>query len=87
MRSQAVSFRALATKPAAKKSAPAAKKTDALTQLPGVGPAMAKRLNEAGITSLNQLANPDEKDKKALESFSSMKSYSDWVSKAKELVK
>lgn len=56
-----------------------------LTKLTGVGPALAKRLNDAGITSLKQIANPSEGDKKALDSFSKIKGFDSWQSKAKEL--
>jgi len=44
------------TKKEAPKSAPKAKTTDELLQLSGVGPAMVKKLNAEGITSIEQIA-------------------------------
>ncbi|MDX1452716.1 MAG: hypothetical protein R3183_09180 [Oleiphilaceae bacterium] len=90
-----------AKKPAAAKKAPAAKKPTAakpatkptakasneLTKLAGVGPALAKRLNDAGITTLKQIANPSDSDKKALEAFSKTKGFATWQPKAQELSK
>jgi len=78
-----------AKKPAAKKAPakPAAKSAATLNALTGVGPAMVKRLNSAGITSLNQIANPSEADKKALAAFAKVKGYETWSEKAKAISK
>ncbi|MFV8572455.1 helix-hairpin-helix domain-containing protein [Marinobacter sp. SBS5] len=74
-------------KPAAKK--PAAKKpadkTD-LTLVKGIGPATAKKMKEAGITSIEQIANPSGDDKKKLEGFKSVKGFDSLSSEAKKLL-
>ena len=66
--------------PAAKAEAPAAAgDADDLTQINGVGPAAAKKLNEAGITTFAQLAAVDP------ETFEATKVKPEWVEQAKEL--
>ncbi|MBE9635805.1 50S ribosomal protein L21 [Salipiger mangrovisoli] len=52
---------------------------DDLTQITGVGPAAAKKLNEAGITTFAQLAAVDP------ESFDAVKVKPEWVEQAKTL--
>jgi len=78
-----------ATKTAAKKTqaakASTGSKANELTKLNGVGPALAKRLNDAGIKSLKQIANPSDADKKTLAEFGKVKGYTSWQDKAKEL--
>lgn len=80
-----VSGAAPAAKPAAKKAAPkAAAKAEApagddLTTITGVGPAAAKKLAEAGITTFAQLAAVD------VDSFDAVKVKADWVEQAKTL--
>ncbi|EBA08991.1 ribosomal protein L21 [Sagittula stellata E-37] len=59
-------------------AAPAAAGDD-LTQITGVGPAAAKKLNEAGITSYAQLAAVDP------ETFEATKVKPEWVEQAKTL--
>jgi large subunit ribosomal protein L21 len=72
---------AKAAKPAAKRAeAPKADAAaDDLTQLNGVGPAAAKKLNEAGITTFAQLAAVDP------ETFEATKVKPEWVEQAKTL--
>ena len=53
-------------KEAAPKAAAAPAANDDLTQLTGVGPALAKKLNEAGVTSFAQVAAWTEADMEAL---------------------
>lgn len=88
---------AKAEKPAAKaapkaKAAPAAKAAhDDLTQLNGVGPAYAKKLNEAGITSFAQVAAWKAADLDALDAdipgIKAKAESGDWVKQAKDLAK
>lgn len=72
-----------AAKPAAKKAAkaeaPAAAGGDDLTTITGVGPAAAKKLAEAGVTTFAQLAAID------VDSFDAVKVKADWVEQAKTL--
>jgi predicted flap endonuclease-1-like 5' DNA nuclease len=63
-----------------------AKKKDDLTQIKGVGPATAKKMQAKGITSINQIANPSADDQKKLEEFKKLKSFSSWQAEAKKLV-
>ena len=67
---------------AAKAEAPAAAAaSDDLTAITGVGPAAAKKLADAGITSYAQLAAVD------VETFDAVKVKPEWVEQAKELAK
>lgn len=83
---------AKAEKPAAK-AAPKAKAAgnDDLTQLTGVGPAFAKKLNEAGVTSFAQVAAWKDADLEALDAeiagIKAKAESGDWVKQAKELAK
>ncbi|WP_197919206.1 50S ribosomal protein L21 [Thiosulfatihalobacter marinus] len=67
-------------KKATKAEAPAAASDD-LTAITGVGPAAAKKLADAGITSYAQLAAVD------VETFDAVKVKPEWVEQAKELAK
>jgi large subunit ribosomal protein L21 len=66
---------------AAKAEAPAAASAADLTAITGVGPAAAKKLADAGITSFAQLAAVD------VESFDAVKVKPEWVAQAAELAK
>lgn len=76
-----------AEKPAAK-AAPAAAGADDLKQLSGVGPALEKKLHEAGVTSFAQIAAWTEAD---VEEFGEKLSFKGrieregWIEQAKEL--
>lgn len=74
---------AKAAEPAAKAEAkPAAPSGDDLTQLTGVGPAAAAKLNDAGITTFAQLgAMTDD----AIAAVETIKIKPEWVEQAKEL--
>jgi large subunit ribosomal protein L21 len=73
--------KAAAPKAAPKAEAPAAAaEGDDLTKINGVGPAAAKKLVEAGITTFAQLAAVDA------ETFEGTKVKPEWVEQAKELV-
>ncbi|MFY0311086.1 50S ribosomal protein L21 [Leisingera sp. D0M16] len=72
---------------AAAKAAPAAEAAagaDDLTKLTGVGPAAAKKLAEAGLTSFAQIAALSEDDIAGIEAI---KVKPEWVEQAKELAK
>ena len=81
--------KAPAKKPAAKK-APAAKtpkpvdKSD-LTLVKGIGPATAKKMKEAGITSIDQIANPSAADQEKLNGFSNIKGFDQLTVEAKKI--
>ncbi|MEX2473813.1 helix-hairpin-helix domain-containing protein [Marinobacter sp.] len=79
-----------ATKPAArktpaKKAAKPANKND-LTRVKGIGPAIAAKMQEAGITSVDQIANPSAADKEKLQAFSSIKGFSTLTDEAKKVL-
>jgi predicted flap endonuclease-1-like 5' DNA nuclease len=90
-----------ATKAAAKKpSAPAAKKATAkkpaaaakpadtsdLTRVKGIGPATAKKMKDAGITDISQIANPSAEDQAKLAAFSSVKGFNTFSAEAKKVL-
>jgi large subunit ribosomal protein L21 len=64
-------------------------KKDDLTVIGGIGPALAKKLNGAGITSFAQLAALTETDIERLEKdiirFTGRVKRDDWVGQAKKL--
>ena len=57
-----------------------------LTRIKGIGPVTARKLQGAGITSINQIANPTEAEQEQLNQFSSMKGFSNWPDEAKKLI-
>ncbi len=81
----AIGAGSVAAAPKAEAAAPkaAAPKADAasddLTKITGVGPAAAKKLNDAGITSFAQLAAVDA------DSFDAVKVKPEWIQQANEL--
>ncbi len=74
----------------AKAEAPAATGADDLKKLSGVGPALEKKLNEAGVTSFEQIAAWTDAD---VETFGEKLSFKGrieregWIEQAKELAK
>ncbi|MEN8831264.1 50S ribosomal protein L21 [Pacificibacter sp.] len=70
-----------AAKQSAPKAAPAAAGSDDLTAITGVGPAAAKKLADAGITTFAALAAVD------VDTFDAVKVKADWVDQAKALAK
>lgn len=78
-----------AKKPAARKAptAKAAKPVDKsdLTLVKGIGPATAKKMKDAGITSIDQIANPSAADQEKLKAFSNVKGYSQFTAEAKKI--
>jgi len=88
-----------AAKPAPKKAAPkkaaakseaAASKADDLKVLSGVGPALEKKLHEAGVTTFAQIAGWSADDVAAMDeklSFKGRIEREGWIEQAKELAK
>lgn len=70
-----------------KSSAKAAKPVDRsdLTLIKGIGPATAKKMNEAGITSIDQIANPSAADEEKLKAFSNVKGSDQFSAEAKKI--
>ncbi len=83
---KAAAAAARASTPKAAKAAPAKAKAapaegDDLTQITGVGPAAAKKFNDAGITTFAQVAAID------VASFDAVKVKPEWVTQAADLAK
>lgn len=57
-----------------------------LTRIKGIGPVTARKLQGAGITSINQIANPTEAEQEKLSQFSGMKGFRSWPDEAKKLI-
>lgn len=77
-------------KPAKKASAKAAAGGDDLKRLSGVGPALEKKLHEAGVTTFAQVAAWTEADVAAMDeklSFKGRIEREGWIEQAKELAK
>ncbi|MBW7469878.1 helix-hairpin-helix domain-containing protein [Marinobacter sp. M216] len=74
--------------PAKKPATGTAKAVDKsnLTLVKGIGPATAKKMKEAGITSIDQIANPSEADQEKLKAFSNIKGFSQFSTEAKKIV-
>lgn len=81
---KAAAKKAAAKKPAAPRAPKAADKGD-LTRVKGIGPVTAKKLKEAGITSIDQIANPSVADKEKLQAFSNVRGFSTFTDEAKKL--
>lgn len=56
-----------------------------LTLVKGIGPATAKKMKDAGITSIDQIANPSAEDQEKLKAFSNVKGYSEFTAEAKKI--
>ena len=81
--------KAAAPKKAPAKTASKAASTttgDDLTKLTGIGPALAKKLSSAGITTFQQIANPSEADQAALAKIGKVKNSDKWQDEAKALL-
>ncbi|WP_286222792.1 helix-hairpin-helix domain-containing protein [Marinobacter apostichopi] len=74
-----------AKKPAANKAAKPVNKSD-LTLVKGIGPATAKKMKDAGITSIDQIANPSAADQEKLKAFSSVKGFAQFSTEAKKII-
>lgn len=75
--------KAAASKAPATSTAKPANKSD-LTRVKGVGPATAAKMQEAGIKSIDQIANPSAADKEKLQAFSKMKGFATLSDEAKK---
>ncbi len=82
----------VAAKPAAKakaKSKPKAMKladpTD-LTRINGIGPATQKKMKQAGLTTIGQIAYPSAEDEEKLKAFAGIKGFAQFSSEAKKIV-
>jgi predicted flap endonuclease-1-like 5' DNA nuclease/polyhydroxyalkanoate synthesis regulator phasin len=73
-----------ASRPAAKTAKKAVDKSD-LTLIKGIGPATAKKMKEAGITSISQIASPSAADKEKLKAFSNVKGFDQFTNEAKKI--
>jgi predicted flap endonuclease-1-like 5' DNA nuclease len=79
-----------AAKPAAakKSAAPSTKPADSsdLTRVKGIGPATAKKMKDAGITDISQIANPSDADQEKLAAFNTVKGFSTFNAEAKKVL-
>jgi predicted flap endonuclease-1-like 5' DNA nuclease len=77
-----------AKKATAKKPAAAAKPADTsdLTRVKGIGPATAKKMKDAGITDISQIANPSAEDQAKLAAFSNVKGFNTFSAEAKKVL-
>ena len=71
---------------APKKAATKAADSSDLTRVKGIGPATAKKMKEAGITSISQIANPTAADQEKLNAFSNVKGFSTFSAEAKKVL-
>ncbi|WP_417532217.1 helix-hairpin-helix domain-containing protein [Marinobacter lipolyticus] len=74
-----------AKKAPAKKAAKPVNKND-LTRVKGIGPATAKKMQEAGINSIEQIATPSDADKEKLQAFSKIKGFATLSDEAKKVL-
>jgi len=80
----------------AKAKAPAPAKTKAkttqladpsdLTRVKGIGPATQKKMKEAGLTKIGQIAYPSANDQEKLKAFASIKGFDQLAAEAKKIV-
>lgn len=74
-----------AKKAPAKRAAKPVNKND-LTRVKGIGPATAKKMQEAGINSIEQIATPSAADKEKLQAFSKIKGFATLSDEAKKVL-
>lgn len=74
-----------ATTKATPKKAPKVTATAKIADINGIGPATVKKLAEAGIKELSQIAKPSAQEKKVLDTFSKVKGFSSWQEQASKL--
>lgn len=78
------------TKKKVQKTVKSSVQDDDLTQLDGVGPVLAEKLNKAGVTSLSQIAAWTDEDIARVDGeldFKGRIERDDWVGQAKKLIK
>jgi predicted flap endonuclease-1-like 5' DNA nuclease len=71
--------------PSATKTPKPKKDRSDLTQVKGIGPATEKKLKDAGITTIDQIANPSTEDLEKLKAFSSSRGFSNWSTEARKV--
>jgi len=71
-------------KATSRKAAKPVDKSD-LTLVKGIGPATAKKMKDAGITSIDQIANPSAADTEKLKAFKSLKGFDQLTAEAKKV--
>ncbi|MDL0429525.1 helix-hairpin-helix domain-containing protein [Marinobacter sp. TBZ242] len=69
-----------------KTASPKPKDKSDLTLIKGIGPATARKMKEAGITSIDQIANPSAEDQEKLQAFSNVKGFSTFSDEAKKVI-
>lgn len=74
-----------AKKAPVKKAAKPANMND-LTRVKGIGPATAKKMQEAGINSIEQIATPSAADEEKLQAFSKIKGFATLSDEAKKVL-
>lgn len=57
-----------------------------LKKVKGIGPATEKKMKEAGITTIDQIANPSAEDQEKLKSFAKVRGSDSWTAEAKKLL-
>ena len=57
-----------------------------LTRVKGIGPATQKKMNEAGLTAIGQIAYPSAEDQEKLKAFASIKGFDQLAAEAKKIV-
>lgn len=68
-----------------KSSTPRTKAKPKISDISGIGPATVKKLTEAGIKDISQIAKPTQQEKKTLEAFNKVKGFSSWQEQATKL--
>jgi predicted flap endonuclease-1-like 5' DNA nuclease len=57
-----------------------------LTRVKGIGPATQKKMKEAGLNTISQIANPSAEDQEKLKAFASIKDFDQLAAEAKKIV-
>jgi predicted flap endonuclease-1-like 5' DNA nuclease len=57
-----------------------------LTRVKGIGPATQKKMKEAGLTTVGQIAYPSAEDQEKLKAFASIKNFDQLAAEAKKIV-
>lgn len=61
-------------------------KESSISDIKGIGPILQKKLQEAGVTKVDELANPSEAQTLALKQFEKARGFESWQIQAKELL-
>ncbi|MDX1634100.1 MAG: hypothetical protein R3280_05665 [Marinobacter sp.] len=57
-----------------------------LKMVKGIGPATEKKMKEAGITTIDQIANPSAEEQEKLKAFAKVRGSESWTAEAKKLL-